>query len=83
MAKLFHPISIKCCCNFKSFFVISDLSKQFLISASAFFLVSQSVASIGRMKAWLEILTLITTALVLATAVLAVRSKEGARNDRT
>lgn len=45
--------------------------------------VSQSVASIGRMKAWLEILTLITTALVLATAVLAVRSKEGARNDRT
>ncbi len=45
--------------------------------------VSQSVASMGRMKAWLEILTLITTTLVIATAVLAVRSKEGAGNDRT
>lgn len=45
--------------------------------------VSQSVASIGRMKAWLEILALITTAFVLATAVLAVLWKEGAKNDRT
>ena len=45
--------------------------------------VSQSVASIGRMKAWLEILALITTAFVLATAVIAVLWKEGARNDRT
>ena len=35
------------------------------------------------MKAWLEILALITTAFVLATAVIAVLWKEGARNDRT